>query len=95
MLSNLILKKSNKFNTKFVNKYGIAYSCDFYPNIFVSDSAQINFKDYDCGFKIFKKKKLIKILKENTFDKNLITSQIFIYFKIYNNKILQLPIKYN
>ena len=46
MLSNLILKKSNKFNTKFVNKYGIAYSCDFYPNIFVSDSAQINFKDY-------------------------------------------------
>ena len=46
MFSNLILKKGNKFNTKFVNKYGIAYSCDFYPNIFVSDSKQINFKDY-------------------------------------------------
>ena len=40
-------------------------------------------------------KKLLKILKENNFDKNLITSQIFIYFKIYNYKILQLPIKYN
>ena len=46
MFSNLILKKGNKFNTKFVNKYGLAYSCDFYPNIFISDSKQINFQDY-------------------------------------------------
>ena len=46
MFSNLILKKGNKFNTKFVNKYGVAYSCDFYPNIFISDSTQINFRDY-------------------------------------------------
>ena len=46
MFSNLIHKKSNKFNTKFVNKYGIAYECDFYPNLFVSDLTQINFDDY-------------------------------------------------
>ena len=39
-------KKANKFNTKFVNKYGIAYKCDFYPNIFVSDITQISTKDY-------------------------------------------------
>ncbi len=67
----------------------------FFYGVFINILFQINFKDYDCGFKIFRKKKLIKILKENTFDKNLITSQIFIYFKIYNYKILQLPIKYN
>lgn len=62
---------------------------------FINILFQINFKDYDCGFKVFDKKKLLKILKENNFDKNLITSQIFVYFKIYNYKILQLPIKYN
>ena len=62
---------------------------------FINILFQINFKDYDCGFKVFDKKKLLKILKENNFDKNLITSQIFIYFKIYKYKILQLPIKYN
>ena len=39
-------KKANKFNTKFVNKYGIAYKCDFYPSIFISDSTHINSKDY-------------------------------------------------
>ncbi len=45
-MENLIYKKVNKFYTKFVNKYGIAYKCDYYPNIFVSDIKQINFKDY-------------------------------------------------
>jgi len=39
-------KKANKFNTKFVNKYGIAYKCDFYPSIFISDTTQINSNDY-------------------------------------------------
>ena len=47
---DLIYKKANKFNTKFVNKYGIAYKCDFYPSIFVSDSTQINAKDYKSIF---------------------------------------------
>tara|TARA_A100000164_G_scaffold341821_1_gene338806 strand:- start:357 stop:1511 length:1155 start_codon:yes stop_codon:yes gene_type:complete len=46
LFSNLIHKKGRKFNTKFVNKYGIAYECDFYPNLFVSDVTQINFDDY-------------------------------------------------
>jgi len=45
-LSNLIFKKGNKFNTKFVNKYGIAFNCDYHPNILVSDYTQINFQDY-------------------------------------------------
>ena len=40
----------------------------------------LNFKDYDCGFKIFNRSKLLKILKNYNFDKNLITSQIFLYF---------------
>ncbi|MBO8206794.1 hypothetical protein HA149_06950 [Prochlorococcus marinus XMU1406] len=46
MFSNLIHKKGHKFHTKFVNKYGIAHKCDFYPNLFVSDITQINFNDY-------------------------------------------------
>ncbi len=46
MFPNLIHKKRRKFHTKFVNKYGIAYECDFYPNLFVSDVTQINFDDY-------------------------------------------------
>ena len=45
-MTNLIYKKGNKFNTKFVNKYGIAFECDHYPNIFISDLKEINFKDY-------------------------------------------------
>ena len=54
----------------------------------------LNYKDYDCGFKIFNKSKLLKILKNYTFDKNLITSQIFLFFVKNNFKILQLPIVY-
>ncbi len=54
----------------------------------------LNFKDYDCGFKIFNRSKLLKILKYYNFDKNLITSQIFLYFVKNNFNILQLPIKY-
>ncbi len=54
----------------------------------------LNYKDYDCGFKIFDKSKLLKILKNYTFDKNLITSQIFLFFIKNNFKILQLPIIY-
>ncbi len=54
----------------------------------------LNFKDYDCGFKIFNRSKLLKILKNYNFDKNLITSQIFLYFVKNKFNILQLPIKY-
>ena len=50
MFSNLIHKKVNKFRTKFVNKYGIACNCDFYPSIFVSDVKQINHEDYSNIF---------------------------------------------
>ena len=50
MFSNLIHKKGRKFHTKFVNKYGIAYECDFYPSLFVSDLTQINFDDYSDIF---------------------------------------------
>ncbi len=46
MFSKLIHKKGRKFYTKFVNKYGIAYECDFYPDLFVSESTRINFDDY-------------------------------------------------
>ena len=37
----------NKFKTKIVNKYGVAYSCDFYPNELVSDIEFIDTKDYE------------------------------------------------
>lgn len=54
----------------------------------------LNFKDYDCGFKIFNRKKLLFILKKYEFNKNLITSQIFLYFIKHNFKIFQYPIIY-
>ena len=55
---------------------------------------QINYRDYDCGFKIFNRKKLLKVLKSNSFEKNLITSQIFLYFIINKYRINQYPIIY-
>ena len=36
----------NKFQTKFVNKYGIAYCCDFYPKKLISDIDIIDQEDY-------------------------------------------------
>jgi len=53
-----------------------------------------NYKDYDCGFKIFKKTCIRKILSNHTFTPYLFTSQVFIYFFKYNYKIIQLPIEY-
>ena len=52
-----------------------------------------NYKDYDCGFKIFKKS-LNEIIIKKDFTPYLLTSQIFIYFFIYNFKISQLSIEY-
>ena len=43
---------ANYFNTYYVNKYGIAYSCDIYPDKLKSDLSQINENDYK-GIKNF------------------------------------------
>lgn len=49
---NLLLKFylklffKNNYQTKIVNKYGIAYSCDFHPHELVSDIEFIDPKDY-------------------------------------------------
>ena len=53
-----------------------------------------NYKDYDCGFKIYNKKVLSKILNKYHFTPHLINSQIFIYFFLNKKKIFQLPIEY-
>jgi hypothetical protein len=53
-----------------------------------------NYKDYDCGFKIFKKTCIKKIVSKQNFTPYLFTSQIFIYFIKYNYKIIQLPLEY-
>jgi glycosyltransferase involved in cell wall biosynthesis len=53
-----------------------------------------NFKDYDCGFKIFKKDLLKEIIAKKEFTPYLLTSQIFIFFFIFNFKVSQLPIEY-
>ena len=66
----------------------------YFYTIFINILFFLNYKDYDCGFKIFNRKKLLKILKENSFNKNLITSQIFLYFIKNNFKIIQQPIIY-
>lgn len=52
------------------------------------------YQDYDCGFKIFNRNKLLSILNKYDLNKYLITSQILIYFIISNYKIDQMPIKY-
>lgn len=66
----------------------------FFYTIVINLLFLLNYKDYDCGFKIFNKEKLLKILKNYTFNKSLITSQIFLFFVKNNFKILQLPIIY-
>ena len=66
----------------------------FFYTIVINLLFLLNYKDYDCGFKIFNKEKLLKILKNYTFNKNLITSQIFLFFVKNNFRILQLPIIY-
>ena len=53
-----------------------------------------NFKDLDCGFKVFKKSKLLLILENYKFTKSLLTSQLFIYFIKKKSNIYQLPIEY-
>ena len=53
-----------------------------------------NFKDLDCGFKVFNKSKLLLILKNYKFTKSLLTSQLFIYFIKKKWNIYQLPIEY-
>jgi len=53
-----------------------------------------SYKDYDCGFKVFKKTCINKIVGKQSFTPYLFTSQIFIYFFKYNYKIIQLPIEY-
>tara|TARA_B100000767_G_scaffold268412_1_gene288595 strand:- start:218 stop:928 length:711 start_codon:yes stop_codon:yes gene_type:complete len=52
------------------------------------------YKDYDCGFKVFRKTCIKKIVNKQNFTPYLFTSQIFIYFFKYNYKIIQLPIEY-
>tara|TARA_B100002019_G_scaffold293247_1_gene319619 strand:- start:4259 stop:4954 length:696 start_codon:yes stop_codon:yes gene_type:complete len=66
----------------------------FFYTIFINTIFLLNYKDYDCGFKIFNKFKLLKVLQNNSFNENLITSQIFLYFIKYNFKILQYPVVY-
>jgi glycosyltransferase involved in cell wall biosynthesis len=53
-----------------------------------------NFDDYDCGFRIYNKKKLINIINRHTFHPMLIGSQIFMLFIKYKYKIKQQKIKY-
>ncbi len=67
----------------------------FFYSIIINILFSLNFKDYDCGFKIFNRKKLLYVLKKYKFNKNLITSQIFLYFVKHHFKILEYPIIYN
>ena len=46
----------------------------FYCNIFFN----INYKDYDCGFKMYKTNVLKEILKDGLKSKNLVSSEIFL-----------------
>tara|TARA_Y100000996_G_C22529499_1_gene645919 strand:- start:679 stop:1404 length:726 start_codon:yes stop_codon:yes gene_type:complete len=66
----------------------------FYYTFFINILFGKNFKDYDCGFKVYKKKILLNILNKYSFTPHLINSQIFIYFFLNKKKIVQLPIKY-
>ena len=66
----------------------------FFYSIIINNLFFLNFQDYDCGFKIFKRNKLLHVLKKYKFNKNLITSQIFLYFIKHNFKIFQYPIIY-
>ena len=52
------------------------------------------FSDFDCGFRIYNKKKLLFVLKKYYYISSLINSQIFMYFIKNNFKIKQRKIIY-
>ena len=85
LLTGFRIKRQDKVLRQFLT---------YFYTLFINLLFFLNYKDYDCGFKIFNRKKLLKILKENSFNKNLITSQIFLYFIKNNYKIIQYPIIY-
>ena len=62
----------------------------FYCNIFFN----INYKDYDCGFKMYKTNVLKEILKDGLKSKNLVSSEIFLRFIFRKKKIKQFNDKY-
>ena len=52
------------------------------------------FSDFDCGFRIYNKKKLLYVLKKYSYKSSLINSQIFMYFLKNNFNIAQRKIIY-
>ena len=85
LLAGHRVKRKDKFLRRF-----LSFSYSKLCNILFWN----NFKDLDCGFKVFKKSKLLLILENYKFTKSLLTSQLFIYFIKKKSNIYQLPIEY-
>ncbi len=66
----------------------------YFYSLFINILFLKRFKDYDCGFKVFNRDKIIKILEKYQFTKYLMTSQIFLYFLINKYKVSELKIEY-
>ena len=63
---------------------------EVYCNLFFD----IDYKDYDCGFKMYKTNILKEILRDGLKSKNLISSEIFLKFILSKKKIKQVNVKY-
>ena len=85
LLAGHRVKRKDKFLRRF-----LSFSYSKLCNILFWN----NFKDLDCGFKVFNKSKLLLILENYKFTKSLLTSQLFIYFIKKKSNIYQLPIEY-
>ena len=66
----------------------------YWYSMFIKLLFQKNFDDFDCGFRIYNKKKLYYILNKYSFHPMLIGSQIFMWFIKHRYKIVQNKIKY-
>jgi len=65
---------------------GLTYYCNMFFNI--------NYKDYDCGFKMYKTNTLKEIIKDGLTAENLVSSEIFLRFIFNKKKIKQVNVKY-
>jgi glycosyltransferase involved in cell wall biosynthesis len=66
----------------------------FFYSIFLKLLFLRQFSDFDCGFRIYNKKKLKCVINKHSFHPMLIGSQIFMLFIKYKFKIIQKELKY-
>jgi dolichol-phosphate mannosyltransferase len=85
LVSGIRIERKDYIYRRILTK-GLEFLYNLYFNL--------NYHDYDCGFRIYKTKSLKSVLKNKLVFDNLISSEIFLKFVFNKNKIKQINIKY-